>query len=422
MMLTRRSLAVGSAAVATTALAVGPDALAAPRRRVHARSVEGGQVVLDWERISFRTVYADLTPVLGSIPPAVPTATPIPVGIPVLGFVSIAMHRAAQGSGCVGSSSESAAVAQAAHDVLAHYFPGSTAKLDADLATTFAVIGPGHERTKGSRIGADAAQDMIASRQDDGWFDSSVHYKLTPGPGIWQPASPNTDMLAPWLGSLQPLVVAPEPQRGPYSLASTAWADDYNEVRALGSSVQGARTDAQTATALFYNSSNAGIAVGDATVRYLETHPQGIIETARIFALMHGAVADSIIVCWQQKRDVGFWRPFQAISGQFEDGNAGTTAQPGWAALVPMPNYSDYHSGHGSGTSSQIEVVRQTLGEHTALEMRSTLGARQYAQLSEIEHDAFHARIWGGLHYRKAMTDAYENGHRTARRVIEALG
>ncbi len=62
------------------------------------------------------------------------------------------------------------------------------------------------------------------------------------------------------------------------------------------------------------------------------------------------------------------------------------------------------------------------LGEATPLEMRSSAGApRPYAHVSEIEFDAFHARIWGGLHYRKAMADTYDMGHRTAIRVISAL-
>jgi hypothetical protein len=414
MMLTRRSVTVGSAVVATSALALGPSALAAPARRLHARSAEGGQAVLDWERIAFRTVYAEQTP-----------PTPVPVGVPTLGFTSLAMHRAAQRSAHLGSSSESAAVAQAAHDVLAHYYSPSTAKLDADLATTFAAIGAGHTRSKGARIGADAARDVIESRRDDGWADPTIHYSQPQQAGKWQPTAPNTDMLAPWLGSLRHLVVTPEQPSGPYPLGSTAWAADYEEVRRIGSSTSSPtdRPADQTATALFYNSSNSGMAVGDALVRYLETHPLGILATARIFAMLHAAAADSVICCWQQKRDEGFWRPFQAISGQYDDLNPGTTPQPGWAALVPMPNYSDYLSGHGSLTAPQVEVVRRVLGEDTALEMRSTAGPpRTYAHLSELEFEALNARIWGGLHFRKAMTDAYEMGHRTAERVIAALG
>jgi hypothetical protein len=188
--------------------------------------MEDGLAVLEWERISFRTVYADLTPVLGSTPPATPAPTPVPIGAPVLGFVSMAIHHAAQRSAHLGSSSESAAVAQAAHDVLAHYFPGSSGKLDADLAATLAPIG-GRTRTKGVRVGADAARDLIASREGDGWFDPSIHYSKAPGAGVWQSAAANGDMLAPWLGSLRPLVVEAEMPSGTYPLGTVAWAADY---------------------------------------------------------------------------------------------------------------------------------------------------------------------------------------------------
>ena len=44
-----------------------------------------------------------------------------------------------------------------------------------------------------------------------------------------------------------------------------------------------------------------------------------------------------------------------------------------------------------------------------------------YQRLSAWEDDAFHARIWGGLHFRTAMVDAYRIGHITARRVLKAL-
>ena len=49
-------------------------------------------------------------------------------------------------------------------------------------------------------------------------------------------------MLAPWLGSLRNLRRHPEDIPGPYSLGSTAWADDYEEVRAVGSNNSTVRT------------------------------------------------------------------------------------------------------------------------------------------------------------------------------------
>src|SRR4029079_14405594 len=88
------------------------------------------------------------------------------------------------------------------------------------------------------------------------------------------------------------------------------------------------------------------------------------------------------------------------------------------------PNYSDYVSGHAGLTGPACQVIRRTLGEDTVLELRSvhSPSPRVYAHLSDIEHDAFNARIWSGLHFRRAMVDGYDIAHRTAERVMEASG
>ena len=41
--------------------------------------------------------------------------------------------------------------------------------------------------------------------------------------------------------------------------------------------------------------------------------------------------------------------------------------------------------------------------------------------MSQLEFDALNSRIWGGLHFRDAMSDAYGIGRRTARVVMEKL-
>ena len=408
MLLTRRSFALGTVAGAAAAT-LGPEALLPTAEAATGSSAESPQVVLDWERIVFRTVYTD-------------TATPIPVGVPVLGFVSVALHDAATRSAQVSHSSERAAVATAAHDVLVHYYPAQSAPLAADLAASLAGIGPA-ARSKGARIGARAAAAMLASRVGDHYLDPSFHYAKAPGPGVWQPNPGTADMVAPWLGSLRPLFVdGPVRVPGPDALASAAYASDFDEVRRLGSASSAERSDDQTATALFFNS-NAATMVGDALIRYLEAHPLDLLHTARLFALMHGAMTDSAIRVWGLKRDVGFWRPSQAIIGADNDGNPATAPETGWTPLVPTPNYSDYVSGHAGLTGPACEIIRQTLGDETPLELRSVNSPtpRVYRRLSQIERDAFNARIWSGLHFRRAMIDGYAIGHGTARRVMAAL-
>ena len=73
-----------------------------------------------------------------------------------------------------------------------------------------------------------------------------------------------------------------------------------------------------------------------------------------------------------------------------------------------------------SATSPFAEVLRQTLGDDTP----SAQGRRPPASLrhlSALEHDALHARIWGGLHFRDAMEDGYYLGHTTADRVMSVV-
>jgi len=209
---------------------------------------------------------------------------------------------------------------------------------------------------------------------------------------------------------------------GPDARTSTAYAAQFQEVKSLGSDVSATRTEDQRQTALFFNSNSATM-VGDALVRYVESHPMSLPDTARLFAAVHAAMTDSLIQCWRLKRDVGFWRPSQAIHDAELDGNPATTDQDSWKPLVPNPPFSDYVSGHGCLTGPAVEVIRRTLGETTPLELISVNSPthRTYPTLRALEKDAFNARIWSGLHFRTAMRDAYHIGHLTARRVLKQL-
>ncbi len=404
--------------IAATLTLTGPVATAAgPAGRDH-HSHESARVVLDWERIAFRTVYFAYPDPVGT--------TPVPQGVPVLGFTSMALLDAARASEHRHHSSETAAVAQAAHDVLLAYYPVAEATLAADLAASLDPLPDGRAKDRGIEIGRQAAADMIASRVGDHFKDPAFHYSKTPGPGVWQPNPGATDMLVPWLGSLTPLVLhRPVRVHGPDRLTSHAYARDFNEVKKYGGLDSTARSSDEKATALFFNSNSATM-VGDALVRHLAAHPMRLGATALLFARIHAAMTDSAIRCWQLKRDVGFWRPSQAIAGADGDGNPDTSTEAGWVPLVPNPNYSDYLSGHASLTAPAIETIRRTLGEHTPLELISIAPgrppiSRTYLHLSEIERDAFNARIWSGLHFRRAMTDGYYLGHRTARKVMAEL-
>ena len=231
-------------------------------------------------------------------------------------------------------------------------------------------------------------------------------------------------MLAPWLGFVDLLVL---PHRvavdGPDPITSPEYAADYQEVKRTGAAVDADRTAFQTDTAQFFNS-NSAIMVSEALLSHLDASPLSLSSTAQLFARIHSAMTDSVITCWRLKYDVGFWRPFQAIHGAGSDGNPATVPDPDWSPLVPTPPYPDYVSGHACLTAPAVETIRRTLGERTSLTLHSynTGSDRTYSRLGDIEYDAFHARIWSGLHFRDAMEDGYYVGHTAARRVLRLIG
>jgi len=396
--------------VVVLALASVSSASAESATEVDRAAPSQAAVVHNWEQTSIDTIYK---------PPAGMTPTPIPVGVLYLGFTSLAMYRAAQAAGYA-RASQVAAIAVAAHDVLVAYYP-DTAGLDEKLAASLSSVPDGWAKQRGTAIGAFVAHRLIKSREDDGRNDTSIVYSKPPQPGIWQPQP--AEMLAPWLGFVDPLVLrAGIKVDGPDPINSMAYAFDYQEVKRIGAKDGADRTQSQTDTALFFNS-NSAIMVSEALLDYLNENPLGLRETARLFAVAHSAMADAIITCWRLKYEVGFWRPNQAIQGAASDGNPATIPDTSWEPLLPTPPYSDYVSGHGCLTGPAIQAIRNTLGEETALTLHSypTNSDKPYPNLSSIEFDTFHARIWGGLHFRDAMEDAYYIGHEAADRVQRQL-
>lgn len=365
-------------------------------------------IAVDWQATAARTIYVER----GSAPP---------LGALYLAFTSLAVHDAAREAERHGTQAAAAAVAVAAHDVLREYFPLSGAALDADLTASLAKVPNGKKEDAGVAIGAAAADEMIASRVGDGRGDPQYVYDKTPALGIWQPAA-GGGMALPWLGYVDPVVdVAPIPLDGPDPITGTAYAQDYEEVRRLGSVDSAERSADQTAIARFF-SANPVLMYRNALCDLLDAEPLGLLPTTRLFARIDAAVATALIETWRLKYEVGFWRPYEAVAAAELDGNDGTNPHPTtWVPLIPNPAYSDYTSGHAGGTAPFAEVLRQTLGEDTALVLRSGPVSRSYATLTALEHDAFHARIWGGLHFRDAMDDGYLLGHATADRVMKVV-
>jgi hypothetical protein len=326
-----------------------------------------------------------------------------------LSFTSTAVDKAVRKSLKTTGSSETAAIARAAHDVLAEYFPASAGTLDAKLAESLATIPDGSAQDTGESIGADAADAVIASRADDGRGDPSIVYSAEPGIGVWVDARP---MATPWYGFVDRIIGGrPVAVDGPDPVGSPAYRADLAEVQEDGRS---GADPVKAATATFFNVPAFAL-YRNALITYLRDHPLNLRETTDLFADLDRATAEAMRQTWRLKFTEGFWRPVAGITS--DDGDPLTDPVPGWTSVLPLPPYPDYASGHGTLTSAFAETVRCHLGDDLTLTLNGAGDPRTFTSLTALEREAFLSRIWGGIHFRDAMEDAYLIGHTVARRA-----
>jgi hypothetical protein len=319
------------------------------------------------------------------------------------------------------TASKEAAVATAAYRILSNIvatvpdnipFPNRGQLLEI-LATEYANslngIPDGPPKTIGIAAGNAAADAMIAARQDDGRFGPSPwvpNYE----PGHWQPLVVNgTPVLDPtaWVANVRPfLIQSPSQFRtdGPNALTSTAYAEDFNEVKALGSINSTLRTPEQTHIAIFW--AGAGSALWNTVARNLVVqHAIDIDDSALLFAMLNLSAADASINCWNDKYYWDFWRPWHAIQRADEDGNPDTEPDPTWTALLTAP-YPEHPSGHLAHDGAHLEVLKMFFGTNQirfgVTSLRFPGETRYFDRFSDALNEIVDARILAGLHFRTA--------------------
>jgi hypothetical protein len=375
-------------------------------------------VITTWDAIAVRTIV-----VQGLKPP--------PVAQLYLGFVSAAIYNAVvtidgrftpytTQPRPPGHASPEAAAATAAYRVLAVYFPASAEQLTADYQASLAQIPDGVAKTRGIRVGEEAATAIVRLREGDG-RDAAITLNVAPAPGVWRPTPPAfAPMLAPWLGFVRPLLLASPtqiPYAGPNALTSAAYTRDFNEVKAIGAAASATRTPAQTETARFWND-NPPVQY-QAGFRDLATrHRLDIDHSARLLAILNMTAADALIACWRAKYDTPYWRPSTAIQLADTDHNPATTADPAWTPLVANPPYPEYPSGHACLSGATANGLSFLLGrQYIDLVVSSAVTGttRHYLTEDMLNQDTMNARVWLGIHFRRAVVDGNSLGHRVSR-------
>ncbi len=335
--------------------------------------------------------------------------------------------------------SKDAAVATAAYRVLVAVVPSSQtvalANLAAQYAAALAAVPEGTAKAGGIVAGEIAAAAMLAARATDGRNPTTPFpFVFGTTPGVWRVSPP---LVAPepaaWVGNVTPFLV-PNAEMlrsdGPNALTSGAYAEEFNEVKSLGSFASTRRTDDQTKAAIFWQSQPLGLYGG--VMRQLSARfGLTTAENARLFAMVSLASADGSIGCWNDKYYWNFWRPIDAIRQGDMDGNPATVGDPGWRPLfdpatvttppLATPNFPDHPSGHSCVSSAILHAMQEFFGtDKIGFDIVSSrfpgtpAQTRHFDRFSHALKEVIDARVWGGIHFRTADTQGAVLGKKVA--------
>jgi hypothetical protein len=277
------------------------------------------------------------------------------------------------------------AVAGASVQVLSFLFPAATDSLEAKLAARLAATSGDArtEFTRGVSLGRTAGTELVDRLKNDG-FTKPWTGTAQSGAGIWVPVSmPPAGIL---LGSVTPYFLTSGSQfrpAPPPAFGSAAFNTDLNEVFDLTKN----RTQAQLDLAKSWDySAGTTTPVGywnKVATDYIAAKALDEVQATRVLGLMHAAVFDAQIACWDAKYHYWTIRPYQANTQV--------------AMALSAPNHPSYPSGHSCVSASAARILAEFFPDRAA-------------DLNELVTSAGMSRVYAGIHYRFDITAGQKLG------------
>jgi hypothetical protein len=302
------------------------------------------------------------------------------------------------------NDSPDAAAATAAYRVLVTLLPDQRPDLEAKYAESLAKIPDGTAKEGGIVVGAEAAAAMLRARANDGrWGD--LEWVVGTEPGQWRPTPPNfaIDQFA-WVAKVRPFLIPSVEQfraAGPHPLTSVEYAADFNEIKTIGSRTSDTRTPDQTEAARYWHTPPWGSIVRS----LVESGRISGTGMARLFAMIALGTADTTMLCFDGKYRWSFWRPITAIREAAADGNPNTAPDPAWTPLIDTPIHPEHPSGHTCSSGSITNSLRLFFGRDDLPFSAFSFGSmttRSFTSLSQAVDEVINARVWAGIHFRRA--------------------
>lgn len=136
--------------------------------------------------------------------------------------------------------------------------------------------------------------------------------------------------------------------------------------------------------------------------------------------LVHAVVAvtlmDAFISCWEEKYQSSRIRPETYINKYMD---------VRWQPVLQTPPFPEYTSGHSVISTASAEVLSYLLGDHFSYtdntEELWDISPRHFNSFREAAEEAAISRLYGGIHYRDAITGGQVEGRMLGQTITERL-
>lgn len=138
--------------------------------------------------------------------------------------------------------------------------------------------------------------------------------------------------------------------------------------------------------------------------------------TSAAYTLTAIALFDAFISCWDEKYRSNLIRPESYINAYIDEK---------WKPLLQTPPFPEYTSGHSVISTASAVVLSNFFGDDFSFvdtsETEYGYAPRSFSSFSEACNEAAISRMYGGIHYRQAITQGQIQGRKIGEQVLAKL-
>jgi hypothetical protein len=137
------------------------------------------------------------------------------------------------------------------------------------------------------------------------------------------------------------------------------------------------------------------------------------LRSADAYARTAIALADGFISSWDEKYRSALVRP-ETVINQYLDET--------WEPMLQTPPFPEYTSGHSVISAAAATVLTDVFGDHFAFsdstELEYGLPVRSFPSFADAAAEAAISRLYGGIHYRRAIDEGSIQGKKVGDLVV----